>query len=181
MLLPACTLLQPPPPRPAPPQQQSATRVEPARPEPARAEPRAEVPPRITESEQLNSLIGYAQGVAAMAGDDQRKELAGANLAFTREPQNAAARLKLAMLLCLPGTVIADDGRALNLLEPMASNTTGAAAASAGALRRFSGLLYAQLSERLKEQKRSAQLQQQLDALKAMERSLMERGQGRGR
>jgi hypothetical protein len=128
----------------------------------------------------LSTLIGYAQNVAAMAADDQRRELSGANQAFGREP-SPLARLRLALLLCLPGTAIADDSRALGLLEPMAAGTAGSAGANAGPLRRFAGLLHAQVGERVREQKRSAQLQQQLDALKAMERNLLERGQGRAR
>src|SRR5690606_1447328 len=118
--------------------------------------------------------------VAAMTADEQRRELNGANQAYGREPSQLA-RLRLAMLLCLPGTAIADDGRALGLLEPMAAGTAGPAGAAAGPLRRFAGLLHAQVGERVREQKRSAQLREQLDALKAMERSLMERSQGRGR
>jgi hypothetical protein len=168
-----CGVLQPAPPP-------SSPRAEPPRSETPRPESRPDISPRISESEQLSTLIGYVQNVSAMPADDQRRELSGANQAFGRE-SSPLARLKLAMLLCLPGTVIADDGRALSLLEPMAAGTAGPAGANAGALRRFAGLLHAQVGERVREQKRSAQLREQLDALKAMERSLMERSQGRGR
>ena len=50
-----------------------------------------------------------------------------------------------------------------------------------GLLRRLAAWLHAQVSERVREQRRTAQLREQLDALKAMERNLLERGQGRKR
>jgi hypothetical protein len=45
----------------------------------------------------------------------------------------------------------------------------------------FAGLLHAKISERLREQRRTAQLKEQLEALKAVERKIIEREQGRPR
>ena len=174
-----CSILQPPPTqRSVPPPPETGTeapRTDP-RTEP-RTEPRPEIPPRINESEQLSTMIGYVQSVAAMPAEEQRRELTGANQTFSRE-QSSQARLKLAMLLSLPGTVIGDDGRALALLEPLSG--TGVPGAPV-LFRRFASLLQVQVAERVREQKRSAQLREQLDALKAMERSLMDRSQRRSR
>jgi hypothetical protein len=80
-------------------------------------------------------------------------------------------------LLSLPGTAFADDARAAGLLEPLASAETGAS----GPMRQFAGLLHAQISERLREQRRAAQLKEQLDALKEVERKIIEREQTRVR
>jgi len=157
-----------------------APRVEPPQAVAPRPEPRADPPPHssepgINESEQLSKLIDYAQSVAAMSAFDQRRELGIANQALVRE-KSPLARLRLALLLCLPGTVIEEEGRALSLLESLSTGSS-----PAGPLRSFAGLLHAQLAERVREQKRSAQMREQLDALKAMERSLMRRSQGRPR
>ena len=72
------------------------------------------------------------------------------------------------MVLALPGTANGDEGRALELLEPVAKNPNG----------RLGGLAYLLISH-LQERKRldaAAQgLQQKLDALRSLERSLIER------
>jgi hypothetical protein len=48
-------------------------------------------------------------------------------------------------------------------------------------MQQFAGLLHAQISERLREQRRTAQLKEQLEALKAVERNIIEREQARPR
>jgi len=139
----------------------------------------AQLPPSFTgadESRQVSDLIGYVQGVAAMQPEGQRGELNDATQTYSKD-HALYARLRLALLLSLPGTGFADDARAVNLLEPVASNT-GAAATP---LHQFAGWLYAQVGERSREQRKSAQLKEQLDALRAIERTLIERGQGRSR
>jgi len=85
--------------------------------------------------------------------------------------------VRLALLLSLPGTAFNDDGRAASLLEPLADSA--AAEVPRGPLQQFAGLLHAQVSERTREQRRSAQLKEQLEALKAIERGIIERGKAR--
>ena len=51
------------------------------------------------------------------------------------------------------------------MLEPLAGN------AEPGPMEQFAGLLYAHISERLREQRRSAQLKEQLEAMKSIERN----------
>jgi hypothetical protein len=46
-------------------------------------------------------------------------------------------------------------------------------------MQQFAELLHAQIGERLREQRRAAQLKDQLDALKAIERKIIEREQAR--
>jgi len=77
------------------------------------------------------------------------------------------------LLLSMPGTGFVDESKAAGLLEPVASE------AAAGPMQQFAGLLYVQISERVREQRRSAQFKEQLDALKDVERKIIERDQAR--
>jgi hypothetical protein len=65
----------------------------------------------------------------------------------------------------------------MNLLEPLLAG--GGDAAKGVPLRQFAGLIHAQVGERVREQRKSAQLKEQLDALRAIERSIIERGKPR--
>lgn len=134
------------------------------------------------ESRQVTELVGYTQKVAAMRAEDQRRELNASNQMFSKD-RGGYGRLRLALLLALPGTPFNDDTRAASLLEPLAND------AESSPIQQFAGLLYAQISERLREQRRlkeqleavkaiernAAQLKEQLDAMRAIERKLMER------
>jgi hypothetical protein len=141
------------------------------------AEPRPVVDKDQVEAREVAALVGYASKVAGSGTDEQRRELAAAVQNFSRD-RGVPARLRLALLLSLPGTGFADDARALTLLEPLANAGVGS---SATPLRQFASLMYLQLGERVREQRRSAQLKEQLDGLRSIERSLMERGQGKHR
>lgn len=152
-----------------------------AAPAPSASSVQRQVPPavelKINESEEVSKLISYVQDVASQSADEQRRELAGLNRSLARD-QGLLPRLRLALLLGTPGTAVHDDLRALGLLDALVGGST---AANAGALRRFAVLLHVQVAERVREQKRAVQLREQLDALKAMERSLIRRSQGRNR
>jgi hypothetical protein len=106
--------------------------------------------------------------VAQLGADEQRKELGTATQTFNRDRSNAS-RVRLGVLYALPGAAIQDDARALSLLEPVAGG--------AGALKGLAGVIHAQVAERVKVQKRADQLKEQLDQLRAVERSIIERGQ----
>jgi len=116
------------------------------------------------ESRQVTELIGYTQKVAALRAEEQRRELNASNQIFSKD-RRAYSRVRLALLLALPGTTFSDDTRAASLLEPLAGDS------EPGPMQEFAGLLYAQISERLREQRRSAQLKEQLEAMKAIERN----------
>lgn len=130
------------------------------------------------ETRQLSDLVGYVQRVAAMRPDAQRRELNDANQTYARD-QGLYPRLRLALLLSLPGTAFMDDARAAGLLEPLAGASADASAAAP--LRQFGAWLHAQLGERAREQRKAAQLKEQIDALRAIERALNERRPGSGR
>ena len=71
---------------------------------------------------QLAGLIAYAQNVAAMHADSQRLELIDAKQTYSKE-HTPYARVRLALLLLLPGTGFADDSSAAALLEPLAASS----------------------------------------------------------
>jgi hypothetical protein len=132
----------------------------------------------IRESRQVIELIAYIQRVAALQAEEQQRELNASNQMLSKD-RGAYGRVRLALLLALPGTPFNDDTRAAGLLESLAG--AGASDSPPGPMQQFAGLLHAQISERLREQRRTAQLKDQLEALKAVERNIIEREQARPR
>lgn len=128
------------------------------------------------ESRQVLDLIAYAQKVASLQAEEQQRELNASSQMFSKD-RGAYGRVRLALLLSLPGTAFNDDAKAVGLLEPLAWAETGASSP----LQQFAGLLHVQIAERLREQRRATQLKEQLDALKDVERKIMEREQARPR
>jgi hypothetical protein len=132
------------------------------------------------ESRQVLELIAYARKVAALPADEQLREVNASSQSLSKDRGvGAYGRVRLALLLSLPGTGFTDDAKAAGLLEPIAS--ADSAASAPGPMQQFAGLLYTQISERLREQRRSTQFKEQLDALKDVERKIIERDQGRTR
>lgn len=123
-----------------------------------------------SEEHQVVELVGYAQRFAAMSAEEQRREYIAVNQQFGKD-KTAYNRLRLALLLATPGASVHDDARAAALLEPLVTRNE-----AASPLRSLGALLYAQISERGREQKRAEQMRDQLDELKAVERTLIERG-----
>ena len=127
------------------------------------------------ESRQVVELIGYAQKVLALQAEDQQRELNASSQIFSKN-RGAYGRVRLALVLSLPGTAFCDEPKAAGLLEPVVPKD-----GAGGPLHQFAGLLYAQLGERMREQRRATQLKEQLDALKDVERKIIEREQTRTR
>ncbi|MCZ7563578.1 MAG: hypothetical protein M5U08_06960 [Burkholderiales bacterium] len=136
------------------------------------APPVAEVVVVPEDARQLTALMDHYARVAGMAPAEQRREYASASQAFNRE-RSAFNRVRLAMLAAMPGTPFQDEVRALGLLEPFAAGDGGA-----GRVGQLGAVLYAQVSERAKARGRADQFKEQLDALRAVERAIIERGQG---
>jgi hypothetical protein len=113
------------------------------------------------------SLLLYFQHIRKLSGPDVSREHDAARQAYARA-RTDFNRLRLAIVLSLPGTAFNDDARALDLCDTIAKHEGG----------RLQGLALL-LGSHLLEQKRliaSAQgLQQKLDALKSLERSMIER------
>jgi hypothetical protein len=136
----------------------------------APAQPAA-APPVNEEEQQALALLADLQRYAVEPGDDLRRELAAANAALTRT-RSDANRIRAAMLLTLPSAGPPDDARAVSLLEPIVSRP-----GNASPLKQIAAVLYAQILERTRtvreEQRKTAAAQEKLDALRAVERSLL--------
>jgi len=133
------------------------------------------------EPRQVTDLIAYAQRVAASPAEQQRREFDTASQAYAVD-RAWPNRLRLALLLSMPGAPFEDDVRALSVLEPLAESAQPSPTEQLGAF------LHAQVSARLREQRRANQmkdqmetLRNQLEALKAVEKSIIQRDQRRGR
>ncbi len=122
------------------------------------------------EARAVSDLLLYAQRVGHMSAEEQRREAPQLANAMSRD-RSLASRLRLALLLSQPGSAVQDEGRALSLLEAYANP-----APNAGPLRQFAALLQFQLAERVRATRRAEQLKEQLEALRAIERSIIERG-----
>jgi outer membrane murein-binding lipoprotein Lpp len=126
------------------------------------------------ESRQVVELIGYAQRVAGLQADEQQRELNASSQIFSKD-RGAYGRVRLALLLSLPGTSFSDEPKAVGLLDPLVAKEP------VGPMQQFAGLLHTQINERVREQRRATQLKEQLDALKDVERKIIEREQARPR
>lgn len=123
------------------------------------------------DMQQLADLVGSYSRAAAMKPDEQRREYTAAGQAFSRDP-SPYNRIRVALLAAMPGTSFQDDVRAMSLLEPFSR-----AGPSYDKLRQFGAILHAQLAETVQARGRAEQLREQLDALRAIERTIIERGQ----
>ena len=81
------------------------------------------------ESRQVIELIAYTQRVAALQADEQQREL-NASAQMLSKDRGAYGRVRLALLLALPGTAFNDDTRAAGLLESLAG--AGASESASG-------------------------------------------------
>ena len=163
--VPAIVIVQSPPSAAPPPS------TVPSNPQVATVQPTL-VSPVNDEDQQALVLLADLQRYASDPADDLRRELTGASAAFART-RSDANRIRVAMLLTLPAAGSPDDARALSLLEPLVVKGGGATSP----LKQIASVLYAQIVERARslreEQKRTAAAQEKLDALRAVERSLL--------
>jgi len=171
-----------PPPVVVPPPEPAPVLVEPPRPE-----VKLEVPPAPEpQHSDLDRLVLQFDSVRRMQGAEAAKELEQARQAFNRAKTDYN-RIQLALLSLLSNTGGRDDAKAAALLEPMLKDAQKDKSGSGG-LRAFAVLLYSQIAEEHKledrmkeEQKRADALQQKLDALKEVEKSLIEREQAQSK
>jgi hypothetical protein len=139
---------------------------------PATAQEAPAAPPVNEDEQQALALLADLQRYATAPADELRRELASVNQASNPRVRTDVNRIRLAVLLTMPGAGPPDDGRALALLESVAGKTGGASP-----LKQLAMVLYAQVAERIRnvaeERKRSALAQEKLDQLRAVERSLL--------
>jgi hypothetical protein len=113
------------------------------------------------------SLLLYFQHIRTLSGADLSREHDAARQAYARA-RTDFNRVRLAMVLSLPGTAFNDDARALGLLDTVAKH-------DGGRLQGLAALLGAHLQEQQRLAVNAQGLQQKLDALKSLERSMIER------
>lgn len=129
-------------------------------------------------------LLAYQQRIRAMSGEELAAEYTAASQTLAKQKSDMA-RLRLAMLLSLPGAAFRDDGRAVALADEVASrrNSDGGGlrplaaliAANAGEQRRQEERTQKLAQKLQEEEKRADALQQKLDGLKAIEKNLLNR------
>jgi hypothetical protein len=113
------------------------------------------------------SLLLYFQHIRTLSSADLSREHDAARQAYARA-RTDFNRVRLAMVLSLPGTAFNDDARALGLLDTVAKH-------DGGRLQGLAALLGAHLQEQQRLAVNAQGLQQKLDALKSLERSMIER------
>jgi len=127
--------------------------------------------PLSEDEQQALSLLSFLGQIVSASMEDQKRELQNAHQQFQKN-KNDASRVRLAAMMMLPNTPFQDDAKAQALLE-------GVNAKSTAPVRDLAAFLYGQLIERQRqvreEQKRADAIQQKLDNLKAIERSMLDR------
>jgi hypothetical protein len=124
-----------------------------------------------TEDQQMLALLADLQRYGTLQNDELKRELAVASQALGRQ-RTDVNRVRLAVLYTLLRASSQDDQRALQLFENVAKN-----AAPASPVRQLAAVLQAQVLERQRavrdEQQKADAAIQKLEALRAMERSLL--------
>ena len=119
--------------------------------------------------EEIERLLSYFERLKRLPGGELAKEHEATRLAYGRAASDFN-RISYAMTLCLPGASFNDDARALELLNPLIKKSEGNLC-----------LLVVLLTTFIQERRRLggdlAAVQQKLDALKSLERTLIERDQ----
>lgn len=125
------------------------------------------------ESAEVTALLAYNQQLLAMNPEELRREYQAVSQAYGRD-RSELGRLRLALLMCQPSVSWRDDAKLLSLLEGALNRSMPLESPR----RQFIVLLHKLVAERQREQKRADELQQKLDSLLSIERSLR-RGQAK--
>jgi hypothetical protein len=131
---------------------------------PGTAKPAPVVSRPVSESE---NLLGYYHTLRGLSAADLGKEHELARQAYARA-RTDYNRVRYAMVLTVPNATSHDDARALEMLEPVAKNP-------GAQLQPLASLLASHLQERKKLDATAQALQQKLEALRSLERSIIER------
>lgn len=124
-----------------------------------------------TESaSELDEALRYLQRIKKLNSAELSKEYEHASQAFSHTKTDLS-RVQYALLLSLPNASFRDDAAALNLLKEWSKENKVAPSG----LRALGSLLATLLEEIREKDKRADVLQKKLDALKSMEKNLMQR------
>lgn len=138
-------------------------------PQPAAQAPLAVSEP--TEDQQMLTLLADLQRFGTLQNDELKREIAAATQTFSRQ-RTDVNRVRLAVLYTLLRNSPQDDQRAVQLFENVGRN-----APAESAIHHLAAILLAQVVERQRavrdEQQKADAAIQKLEALRAMERSLL--------
>lgn len=127
------------------------------------------------DQEQSLALLIEMARYANASPDELRKDFLASQTAFNKD-KSSVNRMRYAWISGLLGATAGDDARLQGLLEPLMAK---GGFAVTHPLRPVAEVMLAQLAERTRqlreEQKRADGLQQKLDALKAIEKNLLDR------
>lgn len=121
----------------------------------------------VKENAEVSALLAYYQDLLAMPAEELRREYQATGQSFARD-RSELGRLRLALLMCVPGASWRDDAKLLTLLDGAVSRKAPADSPR----RQFIVLLQKLVIERQREQKRADELQQKLDSMLTIERNL---------
>ena len=134
-------------------------------------QPSPSAAPVNEEEQQAIALLADLQRYSGESNEELRRDLAAAVQALNRT-RTEPNRIRVAVLLTLPGAGPPDDARAIALLESVSGKTPGMSP-----IKQLAAVLLAQIAERMRgmseERKKSAAAQEKLDQLRAVERSLL--------
>jgi hypothetical protein len=132
------------------------------------------------EQDQALSLLLELTRASNGSGEDARKDLAAAQALYNKD-RSTVNRVRVAMYAALSANTTSDDSRLQTLLEPLVAKVGGLPLSHP--IRPVAEMLLAQVNERnrqVREQtKKADELQQKLDALKAIEKQLLDRDRRR--
>ena len=123
--------------------------------------------PQPRQASEAENLISYFAHLRKLPGSELAREHEAARQAYSRG-RSEYSGMRLAMVIGLPNTPFTDEARALDLLDPIARHTEGR-------LSSLAVMLVSQIQERRRLDANAQALQQKLDALKSLERSLLDR------
>lgn len=122
------------------------------------------------DGNELSKALAYYAQVRKLSGPDLAREQESARRALAKS-RTDGNRVRYALVLVMPGASAQDEGRALELLEPASRN-------GESALHGLAMLMTAFLQEQRRLDANAQGLQQKLDALLTLERSMTGRESG---
>lgn len=144
-------------------------------------------PPRENSSSLIqlfnnsdDELLGYAKRFGEMSAESQKKEMSQLQLEIARNKGSQIARIQLAIAYSLPSSRYRDLPKATALTDELLRDKSARSdiTAMAWVLRDFIGE-YSKLGQKARdEQKRAETLQQKLDGLRNIEKTMGDRDQG---
>ena len=119
---------------------------------------------------EVDEVLRYHQRIKKLSAAELSKEYEQANHSFSQNKSDLS-RVQLALLLSLPNTTFHDETAAYNLLKEWAKENKVAPTG----LRGFGVLLSTLLEDMREKDKRNEALQKKVDAIKSMEKNLLQR------